>query len=225
MYRDGVLSVPASPGHPAVVVTDLAAERGGRAVLASVSFTLAPGGALQVEGANGAGKSTLLRVLAGLLPAAAGSVANPFSTAFAGHEVALKPGPTLAAELAHWARLDGVDTVALAAAADAFALTPLLDLPAGILSSGQRRRVALARVAASGAALWLLDEPDAGLDTASKARLAAAIRAHRAAGGLVVAVTHGDVGIESPQKLRLGGTELPQKLPPGGLEPAQRPRL
>ena len=187
----------------ALAVRDLAATRGGRAVFAGVGFTVEPGGALQVEGANGAGKSTLLRVLAGLLPAAAGTVDNPFATAFAGHDFALKPGPTLAAELAHWARLDGSDPAAVARAADAFALTPLLDLPAGVLSSGQRHRAALARVAASGAVLWLLDEPDAGLDAASKALLAAAIAAHRASGGLVVAVTHGNIGLADPQRLRL----------------------
>jgi heme exporter protein A len=198
MYRE-----PVVPDPQQLAVTGLAATRGGRAVFAGVSFALSPGDALQIEGANGAGKSTLLRVLAGLLPPAAGAVANPFATAFAGHEVALKPGPTLARELAHWARLDGAGAAGIAAAAEAFALTPLLDLPAGILSSGQRRRAALARGAASGAALWLLDEPDAGLDAASKALLADAIAAHRATGGLVVAVTHGEVGLESPQKLRL----------------------
>ena len=186
-----------------LAVDGLAARRGGRTVFAGVGFTLVPGGALQVEGANGAGKSTLLRVLAGLLPAAAGTIANPFTTAFAGHDVALKPGPSLGDELAHWARLDGVDAAAVARAAAAFALTPLLGLPAGILSSGQRRRAALTRVAASGAELWLLDEPDAGLDAASHGLLATAIAAHRASGGLVVAVTHGDLGIADPQRLRL----------------------
>jgi heme exporter protein A len=187
----------------ALIVTDLAADRGGRRVFGGVAFTVERGGAVQVEGANGAGKSTLLRVLAGLLPAATGQIINPFVTALAGHDTALKPGPTLANELAHWARLDGADAADVAAAAAAFGLTPLLDLPAGFLSSGQRRRAALARVAASGAVLWLLDEPDAGLDTASKALLTAAIAAHRGGGGIVVAVTHGDIGIIDPQRLRL----------------------
>ncbi|MBC7497687.1 MAG: heme ABC exporter ATP-binding protein CcmA [Sphingomonadaceae bacterium] len=186
-----------------LIVTDLAADRGGRRVFGRVGFTVDPGGAVQVEGANGAGKSTLLRVLAGLLPAAEGRIDNPFVTALAGHDTALKPGPTLASELTHWARLDGTDGSAVAAAAAAFALTPLLELPAGFLSSGQRRRAALARVAASGAVLWLLDEPDAGLDTASKALLAAAIAAHRGGGGIVVAVTHGDIGIADPQRVQL----------------------
>ena len=185
-----------------LIVTDLAAHRGGRRVFGGVGFTVERGGAVQVEGANGAGKSTLLRVLAGLLPAAEGRIDNPFVTALAGHDTALKPGPTLASELAHWARLDEADGSAVAAAA-AFALTPLLNLPAGFLSSGQRRRAALARVAASGAVLWLLDEPDAGLDTASKALLAAAIAAHRGSGGIVVAVTHGDIGIAGPQRVQL----------------------
>ncbi len=198
---------------PNLAVSDLAAERGGRLVFDRLAFTVPAGGALVVAGPNGAGKSTLLRVLAGLLPAAAGAVEHPFTVAFAGHEVALKPGVPLGDELAHWARLDDAHPDAVAAAAAAFALTPLLALPAGILSSGQRRRAALARVAASGAELWLLDEPDAGLDAASRTLLAMAIAAHRAGGGLVVAVTHGDLGLAAPQTLRLEGTALPPRLP------------
>nr|WP_295661334.1 heme ABC exporter ATP-binding protein CcmA [Polymorphobacter sp.] len=187
-----------------VTATDLACDRGGRQVFNGVSFTLHPGEALQVEGPNGAGKSSLLRLLGGLLAPATGTIDNPYRVAWAGHDVALKPGVTLAAELAHWARLDGATPAAVAAAMAAFALTPLADLPAGILSSGQRRRASLARAMASGAELWLLDEPGVGLDTASLGLLAAAIAAHRAGGGLVVAVTHGEIGIDTPQTLRLG---------------------
>lgn len=186
-----------------LVAHDLACDRGGRRIFGHVSFALAPGGALQVEGPNGAGKSSLLRLLGGLLRPAAGTIDNPFAVAWLGHEVALKPGVTLGQELAHWARLDGTDTTAVDAALVAFDLTPLVDLPAGILSSGQRRRAALARAAASGARLWLLDEPGVGLDAASLGLLARAIERHRANGGLVVAVTHGDIGIAAPQRLRL----------------------
>lgn len=192
-----------APVAPALVVAGLACDRGGRRIFADVGFTLAPGGVLQVEGANGAGKSSLLRVIAGLLPAAAGRVDNPFAVAWAGHEVALKPGSTLRAELTHWARLDRAGPAAVAAAMAAFDLAPLADLPAGILSSGQRRRAALARVHAAGAGLWLLDEPGVGLDAASLALFAAAVRAHRRGGGLVVAVSHGDIGLDAPQRLRL----------------------
>jgi len=182
----------------------LACDRGGRRVFEGVSFTLAAGEALQVEGPNGAGKSSLMRLLGGLLEPAAGTIDNPFRVAWAGHEVALKPGVSLADEMAHWARLDGATAAAVAAALDAFALTPLAALPAGILSSGQRRRASLARTMASGAELWLLDEPGVGLDTASLGLLAAAIAGHRARGGLVVAVTHAAIGIDNPRVLRLG---------------------
>ena len=128
--------------------------------------------------------------------------------------MALKPGVRLADELAHWARLDGTGAEAVAAAAKAFALTPLLALPCDVLSSGQRRRAALARVAASEADLWLLDEPDAGLDAASRGLLAAAVAAHRAAGGLVVAVAHTELGFDAPRRLRLGrGEPSPPALP------------
>ena len=190
--------------YPPLTATDLACDRGGRRVFDGVSFILAPGEALQVEGPNGAGKSSMLRLLGGLLAPAAGTIDNPYRVAWAGHDVALKPGVTLADELAHWARLDGAQPEAVTAAMAAFALTPLADLPAGILSSGQRRRASLARAMASGAELWLLDEPGVGLDTASLGLLAAAIARHRAAGGLVVAVTHGEIGIDAPQTLRLG---------------------
>lgn len=194
-----------SAPFPTLVASDLACERSGYVIFDNVTFTLTPGGALQVEGPNGAGKSSLLRLLAGLLTPAAGTIANPFAAAFAGHDTALKPGPTLADELGHWARLDGAAPGAVAAALAAFDLIPLAGLPCGLLSSGQRRRASQARVMASGAPLWLLDEPGVGLDTASLARLAAAIAAHRAGGGLVVASTHTGIGIDAPQMLRLGG--------------------
>lgn len=189
---------------PRLVAEGLACERGGRSVFAGLDLALAPGEALQVEGRNGAGKSSLLRVLAGLLRPAAGRLANPFRTAFAGHEVSMKPAMRLVDELAHWARLDGGRPEAVDAALAAFGLAELADLPVAVLSSGQKRRSALARVAASGAELWLLDEPGVGLDTASMARLAAVLSDHRAGGGLVVAATHGDIGLDAPARLVLG---------------------
>lgn len=184
-------------------VTDLACVRGGRTVFAGVAFALAPGGALQVEGPNGAGKSSLLRILAGLLEPAAGTVANGFATAWLGADATLKPGTRLRGELLHWARLDRRPAAAVDTALKVFDLTALAELPVDVLSSGQRRRAALARVHASGAALWLLDEPGVGLDTASLTRLAGAIAAHRARGGAVVVATHGDIGIDAPQRLAL----------------------
>jgi len=186
-----------------LIATDLACVRGGRTVFQGVSFALGRGGALQVEGANGAGKSSLLRILAGLLEPGGGALANDLATAWLGSDATLKPGTRLRAELLHWAGLDRRPASAVEAALAAFDLTALADLPVDVLSSGQRRRAALARVHASGAALWLLDEPGVGLDVASLGRLSDAIRLHRAGGGAVVVATHGDIGLDAPQRLAL----------------------
>lgn len=181
---------------------DLACVRGGRLIFDDLAFRVAPGGALLVRGPNGAGKSSLLRLLAGLLRPAAGRLHNPFRTAYLGHDNALKSDRTLAQELRFWARLDGAGDRWLEAL-DRFDLAPLVDLPTRILSSGQKRRAALARTWASGAELWLLDEPSVGLDAASIDRLAAACADHRATGGLIVAATHVPMGIDDAAVLNM----------------------
>jgi len=187
-----------------LTVHDLACARGGRLLFQGLSFAVEPGDALRLTGPNGAGKSSLLRLIAGLLEPAAGRIARPERMAFAGHEVALKPRRSLAHELGFWARLDGRSDSVWREAADALALTPLLDLPCELLSNGQRRRAAIARAAASGAELWLLDEPEAGLDAASLERLGALMAAHRATGGMVVAATHHKDGVPNAATLALG---------------------
>lgn len=186
----------------ALTVEALACQRGERLLFEGLSFACPPGGAIQLEGPNGSGKSSLLRILAGLLAPAAGTVTAP-ALGYLGHDVALKPRMRLADELRHWAALDG-GLARLPAALEAMQLTGLADVPCRHLSSGQKRRAGLARVIAGGAPLWLLDEPTAGLDTASAARLAAAMAAHRAAGGMVVAAVHGDIGLAAPTLVRLG---------------------
>jgi heme exporter protein A len=187
-----------------LAVLNLACARGGRLLFEGLSFAVEPGGALRLTGPNGAGKSSLLRLLAGLLEPAAGRIERPARLAYAGHEVALRPRRSLGHELAFWARLDARPPQAWRAAAEALALTPLIDVPCELLSNGQRRRAAIARAAASGAALWLLDEPEAGLDAASLARLGALLAAHRAAGGMVVAATHHADGVPNAATLALG---------------------
>ncbi len=178
---------------------ELAAVRGERAVFAGVSFQLAPGGALLLAGRNGAGKSTLLRVLAGLLRPADGKVlwdgtdaladraAHAGRLAWVSAQDAVKPGLTVAETLDFEAAITGGQAGPGLAA---FALEELAEVPVRMLSTGQRRRLALARLALAPRALWLLDEPTLGLDTASVARFGALAAAHRASGGMVVAATH-----------------------------------
>jgi heme exporter protein A len=175
----------------------LAAFRGERLVFSGVGFTVAPGGALVLTGPNGSGKSTLLRVLAGLVRAAAGRVlwrgeealadlvAHGTRVAYVGHLDAVKPGLTAAENLRFCGGRKAVER-ALAA----LDLTPLKDLPARMLSAGQKRRLALARLALSVAPIWLVDEPTLGVDAASVERFGALLARHREAGGVVVAATH-----------------------------------
>jgi len=183
-------------------VHDLAARRGDRPVFAGLGFAVVAGGALRLAGRNGGGKTTLLRILAGLGWPEVGAVlwngqpvgddreAHAARLGWLGHADALKPALTARENLEAALRIAGRGTGHLDSALDALALGRLAALPAGWLSSGQRRRVALARVLAGGAPLWLLDEPTVGLDAASVAALERAIAVHRAAGGMVIAATH-----------------------------------
>jgi heme exporter protein A len=186
--------------------------RGERAVFADLDFVLAPGGALLLTGPNGAGKSSLLRLVAGLIPPFAGQLlfagqdaladraAHARRLRYLGHADALKPALTVRENLAFYARLWGG---AVEPALAAVALTELADLPARLLSSGQRRRLALARLALAPAPIWLLDEPTVGLDAASVARLGPLLAAHRAAGGAVMAATHLPLPLPDARELRL----------------------
>jgi heme exporter protein A len=191
---------------------DLACWRGERAVFAGLSFTLPPGGALLLVGANGAGKSSLLRLLAGLIPAAEGRllwrgedaladrVAHAGRLRYLSHQDALKPSLSARENLAFFARLWGGDVEAALAAVG---LAELATLPARVLSSGQKRRLALARLALAPVPLWLLDEPTVGLDAASVQRLGPMLAAHRAAGGAVLAATHLPLPLPNAAELRL----------------------
>ncbi len=167
--------------------------RGERLVLDRLDLGLAGGEALLLLGPNGAGKSTLLRALAGLKRIDAGSITLDGETdiaglaAYLGHLDGLKPGLTALENLHFAASMSGRD---VRFALEALALEALAALPVRMLSSGQRRRLALARTMLSAAPLWLLDEPTVGLDTASIERLGHVLAVHRARGGMVVAATH-----------------------------------
>ena len=175
-----------------LVVDGLAARRGGRAIFADLSFAVDAGDALIVTGPNGVGKSTLLRICAGLLPPFEGHVTRPDRVALMAEAAALDPDRTLSQALAIWSKVDGADDPD-GRVEDALAdvdLAQLARVPVRMLSTGQRRRAAMARVVASGAELWLLDEPANGLDAAAVARLEVLVERHVERGGSAVVATH-----------------------------------
>jgi len=195
---------------------NLACRRGERLVFAGVSFAVPRGGALVLLGPNGSGKSSLLRLLAGLTPVESGRVlwdgapvrddaaAHRARIRFVGHQDAVKPALTVSENLAFWAGFQDADEGAVGAALAFLGLDRLADWPSRFLSAGQRRRLALARLLLAPALVWLLDEPTIGLDRDSIASFEAALAAHRAAGGLVVASTHVPLDLSDARMLTLG---------------------
>ena len=197
---------------------DLACIRGGRRVFHGVGFSIAAGGALILTGPNGAGKSSLLRLIAGLIHPAEGRVAleggDPELSVgeqshYVGHVDPLKPALTVTENLAFWARfLNGAravdEAVLVERGLETVGLADLAQLPAGYLSAGQRRRLSLARMLAVPRPIWLLDEPSTALDAASQERLQRVMHTHLSAGGLIIAATHGPLGLAEPDELRLG---------------------
>ena len=175
--------------------------RGGRILFEDLHLKVGVGDALLVSGPNGAGKSSLLRLAAGLLRPLRGTIDRPAPVALADEAPALDDRLTLRAALEFWARIDGADA---GAGIDAMGLSSIAHVPVRLLSTGQRKRATLARVIASGAALWLLDEPANGLDRDGLDRLAAAIADHRSAGGALIAASHQTLPVESASSLALG---------------------
>ena len=203
---------------PLLEVTGLSCRRGGRPVFDRLSFGLGAGELLALTGRNGSGKTTLLRVLAGLTPAAAGTVSwrgvdiaeDPETwrgrLAWLGHLEGLKGDLTVIENLRIAERLrGGAAGDRLDGALVAFDLNGLAVREVRTLSAGQRRRTALARVVLSQAPLWLLDEPLNALDAPAQAAFRTALQTHLAAGGLAIAATHAELGIEGAQRLDLRG--------------------
>ena len=190
---------------------NLTCIRGNRRVFSCLDFVLHDGGALLLTGRNGSGKTSLLRLMAGLGAPAEGVIRhrgvdcrdNPAAHCadihYVGHYDAAKPALTVRENLAFWVALHGGGDIE--AGLEAFDLAALAELPVRFLSAGQKRRLALARLVALDASVWLLDEPSVALDAASLDALRELIGEHKIHGGAVVASTHVDLGLADASTL------------------------
>ena len=194
----------------------LACRRGDRTIFAGLDFELGEGEIALLAGSNGSGKTSLLRLIAGLGEPAAGRLelqgGAPELTIgqqchLIAHQNALKPALTGRENLDFWGQFLGQGDVGAALAA--FDLMALAELQAGLLSDGQKRRLALSRLALCKRPLWLLDEPTVGLDRASQDRLSALMAAHIGHGGLAIVATHVEIGLEPAHRIDLGSVAVP----------------
>ncbi|MEO6609067.1 MAG: heme ABC exporter ATP-binding protein CcmA [Aestuariivirga sp.] len=193
-----------------LVAQDISCERGGRLIFEGLSFSLEQGELLELRGANGAGKSSLLRLIAGLNQSPTGSLAleqaSPESSLaenchYIGHADANKSALTLRQNLSFWAAFMGDGDVEKGL--KAFDLASIADDPTRLLSSGQKRRLSLARLATVERTLWLLDEPTVGLDQNSTSKLNELLHSHLSTGGMAIVATHADLGVKAKKNLTL----------------------
>jgi heme exporter protein A len=178
---------------PNLLAHDLAVARGDRVVAGPLSFAVAPGQVLHLRGRNGAGKTTLLEVLCGLRDPASGRLENRPETTqchWVGHKNALNPALSPRENLAYWCALNGQPGAAVDAALERVGLKAQRHRPCGVLSTGQRRRAALARLLAAPRVWWFLDEPLSGLDAAALDLLAELLGAHLSGGGSAIVSSH-----------------------------------
>ncbi len=188
---------------PSLNLDNVAVMRGNRMVLRGISIAARSGDIIWIRGANGCGKSTLLRLVAGLLAVTSGAVHAEGRIALADENLALDANMTVEAALRFWADMDGASTNVRDAALMDMDLQDLANIPVRFLSTGQRKRASIARVLASQADIWLMDEPYNGLDSASCARLDQAMLAHTASGGIVLVAAHQPPSINVAHSLLL----------------------
>jgi heme exporter protein A len=195
---------------PAIEIARAAIVRGGRVVLRDFDLGVEAGELVWVRGANGSGKSTLFRALGGLLPIASGKLNITGAVALCDDNLALDLDQSLENAIKFWTRLDGISPARLEAALEALDLVPLAELPVHLLSAGQRKRGSLARLLASNAPVWLLDEPYNGLDQANVTRLDAALAKHTERGGIALVASHIAPTVNVSRSILIDRTNLPE---------------
>jgi heme exporter protein A len=202
------------PERIGLAAHDISCQRGERVLFRDLSFVVQPGEGLLVTGPNGAGKTSLLRQIAGLLPLTAGRLSLkgakpdaelPELCHYVGHLNGIKTSFTVRENLAFWADFLGENDGSVPRALGAFGLTLLADFPAGLLSAGQKRKLALSRLYAAPRPIWLLDEPQVSLDAPSLKLLEAAIKEHLEAGGIAMVASHTALKTKFGHKIALGG--------------------
>ena len=194
---------------PIIKLEDIAVVRGNRLVIQRLNLHALAGDIIWIRGANGCGKSTLLRMIAGLLPSISGTLQTSGTMALSDENLGLDSNSTLETALNFWTKLDGSGADQLDEAMLAMDLRGLADVPVRYLSSGQRRRANIARVIASGANIWLLDEPYNGLDSANCARLDTALLKHAAGGGIALVAAHQPPSINVANSIALDERNVP----------------
>jgi len=196
--------------QPQLSVHGLTVRRGERPLFAELQFALTPGGVLLLRGPNGVGKSTLLLTLAGIVRADAGTISGIEQTELhlINYQSGLKGRLTVSENLRFWQAMNGANGLGVDEALDAVGIGGLGVLEAGYLSSGQLRRLSLARLLVSARPIWLLDEPSAALDSEGETLLGRLIDAHRQRGGIAVIATHHELRLADQagvETLILGG--------------------
>ena len=198
-----------------LVVENLSVVRGEDQIFSALSFDIKAGQALIIRGANGVGKSSLLRALAGLLVPASGEIRLDDRDAefadvplgelchYLGNDNAMKGAMSVQENLHFWQNFAGQPHLDIDDALDMVGLDGLQTVPFSHLSTGQRRRIGIARLLVSYRPVWLLDEPTVSLDAASVALFAEAVSIHCAAGGIALAATHIEIGLPEGPRIEI----------------------